>query len=155
MTIASVDDARLRKHIADSEGRERSVYLDSLGKRTGGIGHLLEGTAWRVGDPISDEQIDAWFEQDLEHAVAAAKNVVGAAAWDAMDRPRREAVVDAVFQLGPAGFAGFKKCVAAIQRGDWGVAAVELLDSRGAKQTPGRFMQRAMCFAYGKWPYMA
>ena len=151
MTLTSVDDARLRKHLIDSEGRERSVYLDSLGKKTGGIGHLLEGTTWRVGDPISDEQIDAWFEADLVKAVAAAKTVVGAAAWDAMSRPRREAVVDAVFQLGPAGFAGYKRCVAAIQRGDWGVGAYELLDSRGAQQTRRRFLRRARCFVYGEW----
>lgn len=146
-----INPARLREHLLESEGRRTKVYLDSLGKRTGGVGHLLEGTDWRVGDEISNNQVDAWFEEDVRKAERQAQTLAGLEGWGRLNGQRKEALVDFCFQCGLAGARKFRKCVAAIQSGHWGIAAIEHLDSRGAKQTPNRFMKRAKCFAYGYW----
>lgn len=55
------------------EGRRNKVYKDSVGKLTGGIGHLILPTDhMKEHDPISDAQIDAWFEKDSAGAMNAA-----------------------------------------------------------------------------------
>ena len=152
MSDFDISTNRLRAHLYESEGNKSKVYLDSLGKKTGGIGHLLEGTSWQVGDYIPADQVVQWFEEDLQTATRDAQELMGISGWSTLSGPRKEAVVDFVFQLGLGGARGFRKCVAALRSGHYGIAAVEHLDSRGAKQTPGRFMRRAKCFAYGHWP---
>lgn len=153
MSDFDISMGRLRYHLYESEGQKTKVYLDSLGKRTGGVGHLLEGTHWQVGDRIPADQVSAWFEEDVAKAMSDANELMGLEGWGGLNGPRKEAVVDFCFQCGLAGARGFRKCVAALRAGHWGIAAVEHLDSRGAKQTPKRFMARAKTFAYGHWPH--
>lgn len=152
MSDFDISTNRLRAHLYESEGTKNRVYLDSLGKKTGGVGHLLEGTSWQVGDEIPADQIAAWFDDDVSQATVDANELMGLAGWGLLNGPRKEAVVDFCFQCGLGGARGFRRCVAALRAGHWGVAAVEHLDSRGARQTPSRFMRRAKCFAYGHWP---
>lgn len=143
---------RLRSHMEAMEGRRNQVY-DCAGLKYCGIGHLLKGAErdWPIGHTVSDNQIEAWFAEDCRVAYAEAVKTISAGAWDFMSTEQREACVDACFQLGGAGFRCFRKCVAALNRSDFSVAAVEMLDSRAAKQSPRRTMSRAKCWAYGSW----
>ena len=55
------------EHLELREGNEERVYLDSLGKPTCGVGHLLterERQVYQVGDEVSEEQRTAWLEAD-------------------------------------------------------------------------------------------
>ena len=57
------------------EGNEECVYLDTLGKPTCGVGHLLterERQVYKVGDRVSQEQRDEWLQQDAAMAWEAA-----------------------------------------------------------------------------------
>ena len=48
------------EHLELREGNEECVYLDTLGKPTCGVGHLLterERQVYQVGDKVSEEQI--------------------------------------------------------------------------------------------------
>ena len=47
-------------------------------------------------------------------------------------------IIEMCFQMGFAGFRKFKKAISNMQDKDWKGAADEMLDSRWAKQTPGR-----------------
>tara|TARA_Y100001937_G_C7097912_1_gene321022 strand:- start:1 stop:462 length:462 start_codon:yes stop_codon:yes gene_type:complete len=63
------------EHLELREGNEECVYLDSLGKPTCGVGHLLterERQVYQVGDRVSEEQRTAWLEEDAAKAWEAA-----------------------------------------------------------------------------------
>ena len=63
------------EHLELREGNEECVYLDTLGKPTCGVGHLLterERQVYKVGDKVSKEQRDAWLDQDAAQAWEAA-----------------------------------------------------------------------------------
>lgn len=47
-------------------------------------------------------------------------------------------LIDMAYQMGVSGLLKFKRMFGALQQGDFGLAAEELLDSRYAKQTPRR-----------------
>ena len=58
----------LRARVQDHEGLRTSVYLDSLGKKTVGIGHLVrhfEEERFAEGVEIPMEEILEIFEMDL------------------------------------------------------------------------------------------
>jgi len=74
MSDEQQEDAAFENLMALREGRETTVYLDSLGKPTVGIGHLvLPEDNLKVGDTITDEQVDALFKKDGAAAMAAAR----------------------------------------------------------------------------------
>ena len=63
------------EHLELREGNVEYVYLDSLGKPTCGVGHLLterERQVYQVGDEVSEEQRTAWLEADAAKAWEAA-----------------------------------------------------------------------------------
>ena len=49
-----------------------------------------------------------------------------------------------VYQMGTTGVSNFKNTLTAIQSGDYKLAAVEMLDSKWAKQTPDRAAEMAL-----------
>ena len=62
-------------HLEHREGNEECVYLDTLGKPTCGVGHLLterERQVYQVGDEVSEEQRTVWLEHDAAIAWEAA-----------------------------------------------------------------------------------
>lgn len=62
-----------REHIIEREGYRNEVYLDSLGKPTVGIGHLvLPRDNLKVGDVISDTRVEQLFQADSKKAFNAA-----------------------------------------------------------------------------------
>ena len=78
-TAGGVDLKTLEAFIGKHEGYRDHVYLDSRGFKTGGIGHLLAGTSYQVGQKISASQITAWFKEDVADAVSGAKKTIGPA----------------------------------------------------------------------------
>ena len=145
-----IDEARLRRVIRENEGVRYQVYKDSEGHLTAGIGHLLPDDVLPEGHAVSPEMVEQWFEADLRGACSGAERLCDGA-WDGMTDIRREVMIDAVFQLGAGGLAKFAKMMAAVKAGNWGIAAVEHLDSKGARQTPRRFMRRAKAMLYQRW----
>jgi GH24 family phage-related lysozyme (muramidase) len=69
----------LRARVQDHEGLRTSVYLDSLGKKTVGIGHLVrhfEEERFAEGVEIPMEEILEIFEMDLNRAAAGADMLI-------------------------------------------------------------------------------
>jgi len=58
--------------------------------------------------------------------------------FDRLDPVRRKVVLDMRFNLGPGGFRGFKKMIAALARGDYKAAADEMVDSKWYHQVGTR-----------------
>jgi GH24 family phage-related lysozyme (muramidase) len=67
---------KLFEHLKDREGFKQSVYLDTLGKATCGIGHLLtkdEKEKYPVKCLVPNDVIDEWFKQDVDTALNAGR----------------------------------------------------------------------------------
>lgn len=63
----------IRKKMIKEEGIRNKVYLDSLNKATGGIGHLITmHDNMVVGQVITTAQIEQWFKDDVSEAIWAA-----------------------------------------------------------------------------------
>ena len=76
--MIKITDA-LKARVQDHEGLRTSVYLDSLGKKTVGIGHLVqphEMERFAEGVEIPMDEIMEIFEMDLNRAAAGADMLI-------------------------------------------------------------------------------
>lgn len=81
------------------EGVRKRVYLDSVRKPTVGVGHLiLPQDGLKVGDIISDAQVDAFLRQDVRIAEKAVND-----AKLSMTQNQFDALVSFTFNLGGGG----------------------------------------------------
>lgn len=142
-----MDKQRLKQQLELDEGRVPYVYPDQFGYLTIGLGHLVDK---RKGGKLSNAAIDFIFEEDVN---AKWVELTNRAPWVVrLSDARQNALVNAAFQLGVTGLLGFKKAIAALQRGDFATAANEFLDSDWAKQTPNRAQRVAALIRSGSFP---
>jgi len=131
----------LRARVQDHEGLRTSVYLDSLGKKTVGIGHLVrhfEEERFAEGVEIPMEEILEIFEMDLNRAAAGADMLIEDNVGHDLPQHIAEVVLEMVYQLGTTGVSKFKKFWKALRVKDYKTAAAEMQDSRWHSQTPKR-----------------
>ncbi len=128
----------LTKEITYHEGLVKKVYLDSLGYKTAGVGHLLVGAEkdLAVGTAVSDEQIAKWLEHDIQDAINKATNWLGQAFED-MDEVRQRIIVSFAFNLGNR-IQQFKTMKAALLLQRYDLAANSMENSLWFKQVGRR-----------------
>jgi GH24 family phage-related lysozyme (muramidase) len=129
--------------IRDHEGCVDTVYLDTLGKATIGIGHLVqphERQRFKEGIKISVDEIEDLFLIDLNRACAGAEQLISENYRGDKRLPQviEHVIVEMVFQLGKTGVSKFKKMWKALSDGDKKQASLEMQDSRWHSQTPVR-----------------
>lgn len=121
----------LRTLIEEHEGVEYKTYLDTKGNLTGGIGHLLtDEPGWELGDSISADQVNAWFEEDLKTHAAGAMHLER---WDEFPTELQNALISFAFNIGPNAFGlsddpAWPKMTAALNEGRWSDARQEVFD---------------------------
>ena len=130
-------DADYEKLLALREGRRNTVYRDSRGLPTVGIGHLVvPGDCLAVGDTINDAQVDLLFRKDsadaMNHAVALAAQA------GITDRAFLPCLASVCYQLGDAWTRKFPNTWATICRGADAGAADAIEATAWAEQTPVR-----------------
>ena len=132
-----MDMQRLLKSVRDHEGYRNKVYLDTLGKRTVGVGHLCVEDFWEDDKEYDEEFLMEILEKDLENAISGAEELLKGCNLPSL---ANEIVVEMVFQLGKTGVSKFYNFLAALKDNppQWLTASEEMLDSRWAKQTPNR-----------------
>ena len=131
----------LKARVQDHEGLRTSVYLDSLGKKTVGIGHLVqphEMERFAEGVEIPMEDIIEIFELDLNRAAAGADMLIEDNIGHELPQHVGEVILEMVFQLGTTGVSKFKKMWKAMRVKQWKTASLEMKDSRWHSQTPKR-----------------
>ena len=129
--------SRLLKSVKEHEGYRNKVYLDSLGKRTVGVGHLCVEDFWEDDKEYEEKFLLTILEHDLQSAVQSAERLLKGC--PILDSLAREIVIEMVFQLGETGVSKFRNMLKALKEGpDYKTASIEMLDSRWAKQTPNR-----------------
>lgn len=124
------DLALLKADLVRDEGHRRKPYICTAGKVSIGIGHNLDDLG------ISDRIIDLLYEEDERLALSDLDR--HAPWWRGMQEPARRALANMSFNLGWPKLSEFKRMLAALQAGDYELAATEALDSRWANQVGDR-----------------
>ena len=129
---------RLLKSVKAHEGYRNKVYLDSLGKRTVGVGHLCVEDFWVDDREYSEDMLMNILKNDLKSAIEGAERLCSKC--PDLDDLAKETIIEMVFQLGETGVSKFRNMWKALESNppQYDVAATEMLDSRWAKQTPNR-----------------
>ena len=124
------------------EGVVFEIYLDHLGYKTFGVGHLvLESDpehGYDVGEPVSVERVQECFDGDLDVAVSECVALYKADVWEGFPGEVQEILVNMMFNLGRPRLSKFKMMNRALEYGDWKEAAVQGRDSLWHKQVGNR-----------------
>jgi len=127
---------QLREQLKIDEGVKYEIYNDHLGYATFGIGHLVvkgdEEHGKPIGTPVSEERVNSVFDSDVATYVTEAKKVFPN--LDTLPEEAQEVIVNMCFNMGAPRLSKFKKFIGGVNAGDWNTAAVEMMDSRWAKQ---------------------
>jgi lysozyme len=143
-----VNITKLQKSLELHEGKVRHAYQDSKGYWTIGIGCMVDK---RLGGGLCDKAIYAQLEHNINECLAFTKPFQW---FDDLNAVRQNVIIELLFNLGPVRFRGFKDMIAALNDGDFGKAADELLDSKWARQDVGpiRSMRLAKMLRTGQFP---
>ena len=130
----------LEEKVKLHEGFVSKIYLDSLSKKTIGWGHLITpDDHFKEGVEYSKEELEDVFQKDLKRAINEADDLIKIK----IANKAREVIIEMVYQLGKTGVSRFKNMWSALQESppNYFEAHVQMLDSRWAKQTPGRCVE--------------
>jgi lysozyme len=135
-----MDIDQLRKELEADEGCKYEIYLDHLGYKTFGIGHLCKAADpendMDVGTEVSEERVKDCFNKDIELVISDCELL-----YDDFDYLPEEAKLIISNMMFNIGFPKMKKFVgmkAGVDARDWNKAADEMIDSNWYKQVPNR-----------------
>ena len=129
---------RLLASVKKHEGYRNKVYLDTLGKRTVGVGHLCVEDFWEDDKEYEEKFLMTILEHDLQTAIKGAKDLMSENGCNDIDEIAEELIIEMIFQLGKTGVSKFRNMWKHLSALEYSMAASEMLDSRWAKQTPNR-----------------
>lgn len=121
----------LKVQIVKHEGLKLKPYRDTVGKLTIGVGRNLDdrGISADEAAMLLDNDIDAVWKE-----LSAALPGV----FTSLDDTRQHVMLDMAFNMGVPGLMKFQKMIKAVAARDFALAAVEMLDSKWAKQVGER-----------------
>ena len=137
-----IDMDKLLESVKKHEGYRNKVYLDTLGKRTIGVGHLCVEDFWEDDKEYEENFLMEILEKDLQSAIDQADDMCKDLK---ISSDAKILIIEMIFQLGGNGVSKFRKMWQALQQDppDYAEASVQMLDSRWAKQTPNRAQEMA------------
>jgi lysozyme len=126
--------ARLKALLRKHEGLRLKPYRDTVDKLTIGVGRNLDD----VG--ISFNEAEAMLDNDIQTAVNALTRTLP---WfAALDDVRQEVLIDMCFNMGIITLVGKNpKMLAAIQKKNYGEAAIEMLSGPWKDQVHARAIE--------------
>lgn len=136
-----MDKKLLAQELERDERRVKTVYLDSRGIATVGVGRNLRDRG------LSDDEIDYLLgnditavEQDLDRNLPW---------WRNLSEVRQRVLANMCFNLGINRLLGFKKMLGAVCGGDYHEAAAQMLNSTWATQVGNRAIRLATMMKEG------
>ena len=137
-----IDMDKLLESVKKHEGYRNKVYLDTLNKRTVGVGHLCVEDFWEDDKEYEESFLMEILEKDLQSAIDQADDKCKGLT---ISDDAKIIIIEMIFQLGGNGVSKFRKMWQALQQNppDYAEASVQMLDSRWAKQTPNRANEMA------------
>lgn len=145
-----MNETLLRTILVRHEGYKRIVYKDTLGNLTGGIGHLCDSSFYE-NQPLSDQQVEDWYDEDVRTAIAVAKQAVNC--FDALGEVRQVVMIDLAFNLSHRLYQ-FKNFIENIEQLEWSHAAGDLRDSLWYSQVGVRGSEDATAIELGFFGFM-
>ena len=122
----------LRSQLIRDEGSRPTVYLDSKGIPTFGVGH-------NGNTPLSPVAISQILNDDIAHATVALMDDPDIhPVFVLLSLNRQNALINMAFTMGAEGVAKFKDMLAALKREDFVGAAAAVRSSLWAKEAPQR-----------------
>ena len=141
----------------ESDDSSDISLIESIKKHEGFRSHLYKCPAgkWSVGygRNLEDCGLSEWeAEYLLKNDITCCKlELFTNFPWAAqLDNARKNVLIEMVFNMGINRFKGFKKMLAACQKGEWDKAADEMLDSKWASQVKQRAKTLAEIMRKGK-----
>jgi lysozyme len=129
-------DDREKQELTLDEGSSLTAYKDNLGNWTIGIGHYL-GTDKAFGSlNWTQDQVNETFEDDFAVAEDEARTVFPS--FDGLDGARKGALVNMAFQLGESSLRNFTTFLHYLDLGKYEEAALDLMNTRYARQVQDR-----------------
>ena len=138
--MGDYDTLKLKAELTRDEDRRYRIYTDKVGKVSGGIGRNLTDKGFR------DNEIDLMYQNDIAETEAWLDRNLSW--WRSLDPVRQRVLMNMAFNM-QGKLLGFRNFLAAAQRGDWGTAAVEMLDSLWARQVGDRAKRLASMMRSG------
>ncbi|MBU9563769.1 glycoside hydrolase family protein [Burkholderia multivorans] len=127
--MAGYDAAKLKAELTLDEGRRSRIYVDTVGKVSGGIGRNLTDKGFR------DNEIDLMYQNDIVETEAwLDRNLPW---WRSLDPVRQRVMMNMAFNM-QGKLLTFVNTLAAIKRGDYAAAADGMLNSLWARQVGAR-----------------
>jgi lysozyme len=134
------------KQLKRDEGEVLHAYKDSLGYWTIGIGILIDK---EKGGGLRPEESEFIFNNRLkiiERELSARIRF-----FSKLGHVRQGVLLNMAFQMGVNGLLGFKNTLRTIEHGDYKKAAIEMLQSKWATQTPARAKRLSEQMSTGTW----
>jgi lysozyme len=150
--MSSVEKSKpqIIKDLKLDEGFKDRVYKCSLGFDTIGIGYCLEKnplnlSMFELHDMRQHGCSEAKAELLLMRMIEQIEEKLTAKIpfFVKLDEVRQNVLINMSYQMGTTGVMKFKNTLAAIEHGDYELAALGMLDSTWAKQTPNRAQRLA------------
>jgi lysozyme len=141
----------LETQLRRDEGERLTVYLDSRGIRTAGVGRNLEvhGIDLPVGAHITQQQSDEWLQQDIANAKS---QLLAQLPWASeLDDARLGVLINMTFNLGIHGLLGFHHTLTLIQAKHYDMASEAMLQSTWSQQVGNRAIRLAVQMESGVW----
>ena len=124
-----IDDKKLMDSLRKHEGYRDKAYQDSEGIWTIGYGTNLQELR------IDEELAERWLRDMVTDSYMYAERFPE---YELLSGPRKAVFIEMIYNMGPSRVAGFKNMLRAIRDGDWEEAAMEMLDSKWARQVGRR-----------------
>ena len=134
------------QQLKNEEGVIPHAYQDSLGFWTIGVGRLIDQ---RKGGQLYPDEIDYLLANDVQRATAGIRDALP---WfQVLDEPRQAVLIGMAFQMGLKGLLAFSTTLSYVRVGRYADAAVAMLESVWAKQTPERAKRLSKQMETGEW----
>jgi lysozyme len=132
-----IDLAKLRADLERDEGRRRTVYRDTMGVDTIGVGRNIRDKG------VSDAEIDLMLNNDIADAQRLLDRICPW--WQNLPEPAARGLANLAFDLDHH-ILDFRKMLAALQDGNGVEAAAQVMNSAFARQTGARAFRIAQLY---------
>ena len=134
------------QQLKNEEGVIPHAYQDSLGFWTIGVGRLIDQ---RKGGLLYPDEIEYLLANDVKRKT---DGLIAALPWfHLLDECRQAVLIQMAFQMGLKGLLAFSTTLSHVRVGRYDEAAVAMLESVWAKQTPERAKRLSKQMETGEW----
>lgn len=126
------------------EGDSPTCYQDHLGNWTIGVGRLIG-----PGGGLRPDEVAYLLNNDIIERRLALEAALPM--YKILSPARQGVLLNMAFNIGVRGLLNFKQMLTAVEAGQWGIAAKEMLDSKWARQLPARSARLAKQMETNLW----